>query len=104
MMSHNSYIYILIMAAVTYAMRVLPIAFIKKRIQNRFLQSFLYYIPYVTLAVMTFPAIVYATKTPLAGVLALIAGIFAAWRGAGLFSVALYCCCTVFVVQLIPWF
>ena len=58
------YIYIFIMAAVSYAIRVLPVTLIRKQIQNTFLKSFLYYVPYVTLAVMTFPAIVYATQSP----------------------------------------
>lgn len=102
-MFKNAYIYILIMAVVTYAMRVFPITLIKKQIKNKFIQSFLYYIPYVTLAVMTFPAIIYATESPVSGIAALIIGITAAWRGASLFSVALYCCCTVLIVQFIPW-
>lgn len=102
-MEKNAYIYILIMAVVTYAMRVFPITLIKKQIKNKFIQSFLYYIPYVTLAVMTFPAIIYATESPVSGAAALIIGIIAAWRGSSLFNVALYCCCTVLIVQLIPW-
>ena len=57
-MKHNMYIYILIMAAVSYAIRVLPLTLLQKQIKNRFFQSFLYYVPYVTLAVMTFPAVV----------------------------------------------
>ena len=60
-MSGNVYIYIFIMAAVSYAIRVLPVTLIKKQIENQFIQSFLYYVPYVTLAVMTFPAIINAT-------------------------------------------
>ena len=70
-MTHNIYIYILIMAAVSYAIRVLPLTLIRKPLENQFLQSFLYYVPYVTLAVMTFPAIIHATQSPIAGALAL---------------------------------
>ena len=100
-MSGNIYIYIIIMAVVTYAVRVIPLTLIKKPIKNRFIKSFLYYVPYVTLAVMTFPAIIDAVNTPLAGVIALIVGVIAAWLGGGLFTVALLCCSTVFIAELI---
>lgn len=100
-MSHNPYIYILVMFAVTYAIRVLPITLIQKQIKSRFLQSFLYYVPYVTLSVMTFPAIIEATQNPLAGFLALLAGIIAAYCRAGLFKVAILCCSVVFVIELV---
>ena len=59
-MTHNNFIYIAVMALVSYAIRVLPLTLIRKPIKNQFIQSFLYYVPYVTLAVMTFPAIVEA--------------------------------------------
>ena len=98
-MTQNTYIYIFIMAAVSYAIRMLPLTLIRKQIQNPFLKSFLYYVPYVTLAVMTFPAILEATQSPLSGALALIVGIAAAWLGANLFTVAVLCCSVVFVVE-----
>ena len=50
-MTHNNYIYIAVMALVSYAIRILPLTLIRKPIKNRFIQSFLYYVPYVTLAV-----------------------------------------------------
>ena len=100
-MQHNIYLYLLVMAAITYAVRVLPLTLIRQQIQNRFVQSFLYYVPYVTLAVMTFPAILSATQSPLAGALALAAGIAAAWLGAGLFPVSVICCVVVFVTELV---
>ena len=59
----NNYIYILVMAATTFAIRVLPLTLIRKKIENRFLRSFLYYVPYVTLAVMTIPAIIETTQS-----------------------------------------
>ena len=65
-MSGNIYIYIAIVAITSYLIRVLPLTLIRKPIKNRFIRSFLYYVPYVTLAVMTFPAIIDATATPLA--------------------------------------
>ena len=96
----NNYLYIAVMAAVSYAIRVLPLTLIRKPIRNRFLQSFLYYVPYATLAVMTFPAIIHATQTPISGAVALVVGAAAAWLGAGLFPVSVLCCALVFVIEL----
>ncbi len=93
-------IYILIMILTTNAIRVLPLTLIRKPIKNRFIQSFLYYVPYVTLAVMTFPAIIEATGSRLAGCLALVAGISAAYFGLGLFPVSVICCVVVAIVQI----
>ena len=92
---------ILTAAVVTYLVRVLPLTLIRKPIRSRFLCSLLYYVPYVTLAVMTFPAIIEATANPLAGVVALLAGIVAAWFGMGLFPVAVLCCVIVYVIEII---
>lgn len=100
-MSINVLIYILIMAGVTYLVRVLPITLIRRQIKNRFLKSFLYYVPYVTLAVMTFPAILNATQSPISGAIALVAGIALAWFGASLFKVAIASCSVVFIAELI---
>lgn len=97
----SNYLYILVMWAVSYAIRCLPMTLIRRPIENRFLQSFLYYIPYVTLAVMTFPAILNATQSPLAGAAALVVGLVAAWCGAGLFPVAVLCCAAVLVCELV---
>ena len=99
-MTHNTYIYILIMAGVSYAIRVLPLTLIRNQIKSRFLQSFLYYVPYVTLAVMTFPAIMEATNSPVAGLAALVVGIILAWFGRSLFQVAVLSCVVVFVLEL----
>ena len=96
----NIWLYILISAGVSYLIRVTPLALIRREITNRTLRSFLYYVPYVTLAVMTFPAIVEATQSPLAGALALAAGALLAWRGGSLFAVAVGCCGVVFLVEL----
>lgn len=99
-MTQNVYIYIFIMAAVTYAIRVLPLTLIRKPIKNQFIQSFLYYVPYVTLAVMTFPAIIHATQSPISGAFALIIGVLAAWFGFDLFKVAITCCGMVLLIEL----
>lgn len=99
-MTYNNWVYIAVMAAVSYAIRVLPLTLIRKPIKNQFIQSFLYYVPYVTLAVMTFPAIINATQSPIAGAAALVVGIAAAWFGASLFQVSVSCCAVVLVLEL----
>jgi len=100
-MNHNIYLYILVMFGVSYLIRSLPITLIRGRITSPFLQSFLYYVPYATLAVMTFPAIIESTQVPAAGFLALVAGIAAAWLGASLFQVASLCCAVVLAAEWI---
>ncbi len=97
---NNTFVYIFIMAAVTFAIRVLPLTLIRKQIKNRFIRSFLYYVPYVTLAVMTFPAILDATQNPIAGLVALVVGIVAAYFGWDLFRVAVSCCGVVLILEL----
>ena len=93
MLLHNTYIYILIMAAVTYLIRTLPLTLIRKEIKNTTIKSFLYYVPYVTLAVMTFPAILESTNT-----------VVLAWMGKSLFQVAMFSCAAVFIVELVMRF
>ena len=100
-MKGNIYLYILVMAAVSYGIRVLPITLIRKPIESTFIKSFLYYVPYVTLSVMTFPAITDATQCSLSGQLALIGGVVTAWLKGSLFTVAVVCCLIVFVSELI---
>lgn len=97
----NIWVYILVSALVSYLIRVTPLVIIRREITNRTLRSFLYYVPYVTLAVMTFPAITEATQSPLAGLLALAAGAVLAWRGGSLFLVAVACCVVVFAAEWI---
>ena len=98
-MKHNIYIYILIAGLTSYLIRVLPLTLIRKPIRNVFLKSFLYYVPYVTLAVMTFPAIVEATQSQLSGFLALAAGAILSWHNKSLPLVAAVCCLTVFICE-----
>lgn len=99
-MNRNTNIYIAIMCVVVFLIRALPLTLIRKQIKNKFIRSFLYYVPYVTLAVMTFPAIMEATQNPVAGILALVGGIVAAWMGLGLFKVSVICCIIVFVSEI----
>lgn len=78
---------------------MLPLTLIRKKIKNRFIRSFLYYVPYVTLAVMTFPAILTAPRISLAGALAFITGTVAAWRGVNMVGIAVLCCTVVFLCE-----
>lgn len=95
------YGYIIIMALVTYVIRVVPLTILRKPITNRFLRSFLYYVPYITLAVMTFPAILEATSNPMYGALAFVAGLLLAWFNGNLFVVELGCVAVVLLCHFI---
>lgn len=100
-MTHNIYLYIFTAAFVSCLIRVLPLTLIRGKIKNQFIRSFLYYVPYVTLAVMTFPAILTAPQLPLAGILALAIGIIAAWKGVNMLGIAALCCGVVFVCETV---
>ena len=99
MTKHEMIVCILLASVTTNLIRILPMVLIKGRIQNVFLRSFLYYVPYVTLAVMTFPAIVESTMSPYAGLAALLIGLVAAWRRLGLFPVACICCAVAYLID-----
>ena len=103
MQTRSIIIYMIIMAAVTYLIRVLPLTLIRKEIKNTFIRSFLYYVPYVTLAVMTFPAIISATESPIAAFISFVVAMVLAWMGASLFKVAVVACVVVFVIELLPF-
>ena len=96
---NNIYIYIFVMTITVFLVRVLPLTLIRKPIKNKFIRDFLYYVPYVTLAVMTFPAIIDVTDNPLAGLIALIIGGYAAYKDLGLFKVTIICCLTVLLIE-----
>ena len=99
-MNHNVYLYILVMAGVTYLIRLLPLTLIKKEIKNVYVKSFLYYVPYVTLSVMTFLAILHATASVWSGAAALAVAVILAWKGKSLFQVSLAACAMVFLLEL----
>lgn len=98
-MKHNVYFYIFIMAAVTYLIRMLPLTLIRREIKSTYIRSFLYYVPYVTLSVMTFPAILTATGSVWSALAGFTAAILAGYRGKSLFQVALPACIVVFLVE-----
>ena len=100
-MNHNIYIYILIMTAVTYLVRMLPLALIRREIKNRTIRSFLYYVPYVTLSVMTFPAIFSSTGSEVSAVVGCVVAIVLAYMKRGLLTVAVGAAVAVFLVQMI---
>ena len=100
-MQHSIFIYILIAAAISLLIRALPTTLLRRQINSRFIRSFLYYVPYVTLSVMTFPAITQATKVPAAGYGALVVGIIVAWFRKNLFETAIMCCITVLLFEMI---
>ena len=99
-MERNVYLYILVMAAVTYAIRMLTLVLTRREITNRFIRSFLYYVPYVTLAVMTFPAILSETGSVWSAWAALLTGALLAFRGKSLLQVSVSACLMVFVLEL----
>ena len=95
----NIYLYILVMTLTVYLIRALPLTIIRKKLENRFIRSFLYYVPYVTLAVMSFPAMIDATNDRYAGIIAFIIGMFASYKDLGLFKVTVICCITVLLLE-----
>lgn len=96
----NVYVYIFVMAGVTYLIRMLPLVLFKKEITSPFVKSFLYYVPYACLAAMTFPAILTATSAGIvSGIAALIVALIAAYREKSLLTVAVCACAAVFIVE-----
>ena len=102
---NNVYIYILVMAGVTYLIRMLPLVLFKKEITSPFIKSFLYYVPYACLAAMTFPAILTATSAGIiSGAAALIVALLVAYKEKSLLTVALFACAAVFIAERIMGF
>ena len=101
MMNANIYIYVLVMAGVTYLIRLIPLTLIRKEIKNTFIKSFLYYVPYVTLAVMTFPAILHGTDSVVSAAVGFVTALVLAYFGKSLIVVSVLSCLAVFLVELI---
>ena len=97
----SAYCYIFSLFLVVYLLRTLPHLLMRKGIRSPFLRSFLFYLPYVTLALMTFPAILFAAGPLVQGAAAMAAGCILAWRGKGLLPVVLGCCAAVLALELV---
>ena len=100
MLEHNIYIYLLVASLTLYGIRALPLTLIKGEITNTFIYSFLYYVPYVTLAVMAFPAIITATSSLISGIAAFAVAVIVSYFDGNLFKVALASCIAVYVTEL----
>ena len=96
-MNRSIWVYLLIMSLVSFIIRVLPVTLIRRQIKNRFIRSLLYYLPYATLAVMTFPAILTISENPVCGAAAFAASLVTAWFTKNLFLSALYGCAAAFL-------
>lgn len=95
------FIYLAILSGSTYLVRAIPFAAISQKISNRFIRSFLYYIPYAVLAAMTFPGAIYATQNVVSGLVGLLVGGFFAYKGKGLTTVAVICCISALATEAI---
>ena len=100
-MSHNIYLYILVMAGVTNLIRMLPLVLFRKEITSPFVKSFLFYVPYACLAAMTFPAILTATASVISAVIGFVVALIAAYKEKSLLTVALMACAAVFIAERI---
>ena len=94
-------IYLIVAAGTTYLIRMLPLVLIKKKITNRFLVSFLYYIPYAVLSVMTIPAVFYATSSKISALIGTLVGIVAAYLNQSLLKVACLSTLVVFLTECV---
>lgn len=92
--------YIFVMAGVTYLVRMLPLTLLRRKIENRFFKSFLYYVPYAVLAAMTVPAIFESTGGVLSAAVGFAVAVLLAYRGAALLPVALAACGAVYLTEL----
>lgn len=95
------FIYLILMAGITYLIRVIPFVAVKKKIENPFIRSFLYYIPYAVLTAMTIPAIFTATASVISAAIGLIVAVLLAIKGKSLTTVALTACIAVYMTELI---
>ena len=94
------WIYLIILSGSTYLIRALPLALIQKKIKNRYVRSFLDYIPYAVLSAMTFPAAIYATGNIISGIAGLTVGGFFAFKGKDITIVALISCAVALIFEV----
>lgn len=98
------FIYLIVTAGVTYLVRMIPLVLVRGKIRSRFLLSFLHYVPYAVLSVMTVPAIFYATESPKSAAVGFLCALFAAFLEKSLLFVAASACAGVFFAELIMRF
>lgn len=103
-MKTDIYLYILVMALTTYMIRMIPVTFVKKEITNTFVRSFIFYVPYVCLSAMTFPAILTATGNIVSGTVGFSAALIAAYKGKSMFYVAVIACAAALAAELLMLF
>jgi len=97
---NNFRIYLLVCAGVTYLVRMIPMVLFKKEIKNKFILSFLYYMPYAVLSVMTIPAIFYATSHTTSAVIGFVVAVIFAFLEKSLVKVAAFSCVAVLITEL----
>lgn len=95
------FIYLAVMAGVTYLIRAVPFALCQNKVKNRFIQSFLYYVPYAVLAAMTFPAVIYSADGIIPGIAGTAAGLLFAYNRKSLLTVAVVSCATAFAAEML---
>lgn len=100
-MKHSFFVYLVVMAGVTYLIRMLPLVLIKKQIKNKYLLSFLYYIPYAVLSVMTIPAIFYSTSGKLSALVGFVVAVVLAYMNQSLVKVAALSSLAVLIIEYI---
>lgn len=101
MSASSFYPYLLVMAGVTYLIRMLPLTVFRREIRSRFLRSFLYYVPYAVLGSMTIPDIFYSTGSLWTALIGLIVAVILAWKEKSLLTVALCACGAVTIAQVV---
>lgn len=96
--------YLAVMAGVTYLVRMLPLVLVRKKFENRLIRSFLYYVPYAVLGVMTVPAVFYSTGSMLSAIFGFIVAMIMAYFEKSLITVASTACGAVLIVELLQQF
>ena len=100
-MGYPLWAYVLVMAGVTYLIRMLPLALFQRKLRSRWIKSFLFYVPYAVLAAMTIPAALESTSSAASAALGLVVAAVLAWHGTGLLGVALAGCAAVYAAEFL---
>lgn len=101
MAAEKYFTYLVVMAGVTYLIRALPLALCQGKVKNKFIKSFLAYVPYAVLAAMTFPSVIYSTGELISGIVGTIIGLFLSYKRKSLLTVAVAACAAAFVIELL---